>query len=99
MGWECRWTSFQPRRSRALHDRPAPERALETTHPERVGLGVRALDGLVPCGEDSASASSPAPASARARSSAWSPAGTSAQVDVVALVGERGREVGEFLER
>ena len=34
---------------------------------ERVGLGVRALDTLVPCGWASASASSPAPASASPR--------------------------------
>jgi flagellum-specific ATP synthase len=66
---------------------------------ERVGLGVRALDALVPCGRGQRlgifSGSGVGKSSLLgmiARSSA-------ADVNVIALVGERGREVREFIER
>jgi flagellum-specific ATP synthase len=66
---------------------------------QRVGLGVRALDTLVPCGRGQRlgifSGSGVGKSSLMgmiARSSA-------ASVNVIALVGERGREVGEFIER
>ena len=79
------------------NDPPSPlQRAIIT---EPLQLGVRALDGLLTCGEGQ-------------RMGIFAPAGggkstllaqilrnTQAEIVVLALIGERGREVREFIER
>ena len=66
---------------------------------ERLGLGVRALDALVPCGRGQRLgifAGSGVGKSTLLGSIARS---TTASVNVICLVGERGRELLEFIER
>jgi flagellum-specific ATP synthase len=66
---------------------------------DQVGLGVRALDALVPCGLGQRLgifAGSGVGKSSLMGMVARSPM---AEINVIALVGERGREVREFIER
>jgi flagellum-specific ATP synthase len=66
---------------------------------ERVGLGVRALDGLVPCGRGQRLGIFAGSGVGKSSLLGMIARSTSAQVNVIALVGERGREVREFIER
>ena len=66
---------------------------------ERVGLGVRALDGLVPCGRGQRLGIFAGSGVGKSSLLGMIARSTSAQVNVIALVGERGREVREFVER
>jgi flagellum-specific ATP synthase len=66
---------------------------------ERVGLGVRALDGLVPCGRGQRLGIFSGSGVGKSSLLGMIARSTSAQVNVIALVGERGREVREFIER
>jgi flagellum-specific ATP synthase len=66
---------------------------------ERVGLGVRALDGLVPCGRGQRLGIFSGSGVGKSSLMGMIARSTSAQVNVIALVGERGREVREFIER
>lgn len=65
----------------------------------QLGLGVRVLDTLVPCGRGQRLGIFAGSGVGKSSLLSMIARGTEADVSVVALVGERGREVGEFLER
>ncbi len=64
-----------------------------------VGLGVRALDGLVPCGRGQRLGIFAGSGVGKSSLLGMIARSTTADVNVIALVGERGREVREFVER
>jgi len=66
---------------------------------ERVGVGVRALDGLVPCGRGQRLGIFSGSGVGKSSLLGMIARSTSASINVIALVGERGREVREFVER
>jgi flagellum-specific ATP synthase len=66
---------------------------------ERVGLGVRVLDGLVPCGLGQRLGIFAGSGVGKSSLLGMIARSTSASINVIALVGERGREVREFIER
>jgi flagellum-specific ATP synthase len=66
---------------------------------QRVGLGVRALDGLVPCGRGQRLGIFAGSGVGKSSLLGMIARSSSASVNVIALVGERGREVREFIER
>jgi flagellum-specific ATP synthase len=65
---------------------------------EPLGLGVRALDALVPCGRGQRIGIMAGSGVGKSSLLSMIARGTDAQVNVIALVGERGREVREFIE-
>ncbi len=65
----------------------------------RVGLGVRALDTLVPCGRGQRLGIFAGSGVGKSSLLGMIARSTTADVNVIALVGERGREVREFIER
>jgi flagellum-specific ATP synthase len=64
----------------------------------QVGLGVRALDALTPCGRGQRVGIMAGSGVGKSTLLSMIARGTEAAVSVIALVGERGREVREFLE-
>jgi flagellum-specific ATP synthase len=66
---------------------------------ERIGLGVRALDTLIPCGRGQRLGIFAGSGVGKSSLLGMIARATSADVNVIALVGERGREVREFIER
>jgi flagellum-specific ATP synthase len=64
----------------------------------QLGLGVRALDALVPCGRGQRIGIMAGSGVGKSTLLSMVARGTEAPVSVIALVGERGREVREFLE-
>ncbi len=66
---------------------------------ERVDLGVRALDTLVPCGLGQRLGIFAGSGVGKSSLLGMIARSTTADVNVIALVGERGREVREFIER
>ncbi len=74
---------------------PALSRARIT---QQVGLGVRALDTLVPCGRGQRVAIMAGSGVGKSSLLSMIARGTDASMSVIALVGERGREVREFIE-
>jgi type III secretion protein N (ATPase) len=66
---------------------------------EPLSLGVRALDGLLTCGEGQRMGIFAAAGGGKSTLMAMLVKGAAVDVTVVALIGERGREVREFLER
>jgi flagellum-specific ATP synthase len=66
---------------------------------ERVPLGVRALDGLVPCGRGQRLGIFSGSGVGKSSLLGMIARSSGADVNVIALVGERGREVREFIER
>ncbi|MGE4428155.1 MAG: FliI/YscN family ATPase [Solirubrobacteraceae bacterium] len=66
---------------------------------ERVGLGVRALDALVPCGRGQRLGIFAGSGVGKSSLMGMIARSTTADINVIALVGERGREVREFVER
>jgi flagellum-specific ATP synthase len=95
-----------------LDDMPSPEAAVRrsTTGPaphalsrprirDRVGLGVRALDALIPCGRGQRLGIFAGSGVGKSSLLGMIARSTTADVNVIALVGERGREVREFIER
>jgi flagellum-specific ATP synthase len=66
---------------------------------ERVGLGVRVLDTLVPCGRGQRLGIFAGSGVGKSSLLGMIARSTTADVNVIALVGERGREVREFIER
>jgi flagellum-specific ATP synthase len=66
---------------------------------QRVDLGVRALDALVPCGRGQRLGIFAGSGVGKSSLLGMIARSTTADVNVIALVGERGREVREFVER
>ncbi|HET7387502.1 MAG TPA: FliI/YscN family ATPase, partial [Nocardioidaceae bacterium] len=64
----------------------------------QVGLGVRAMDALVPCGRGQRIGIMAGSGVGKSTLLSMVARGTDAAISVIALVGERGREVREFLE-
>jgi flagellum-specific ATP synthase len=89
-----------PPRAGARSTMASPPAALERPRiNERVALGVRALDGLVPCGRGQRLGIFAGSGVGKSSLLGMIARSTSASVNVIALVGERGREVREFVER
>ncbi|HET7518415.1 MAG TPA: FliI/YscN family ATPase, partial [Actinomycetes bacterium] len=65
---------------------------------DRVTLGVRALDSMIPCGRGQRLGIFAGSGVGKSSLLSMIARGTDAQVSVLALVGERGREVREFIE-
>jgi flagellum-specific ATP synthase len=65
---------------------------------EPLGCGIRAIDGLLTCGRGQRVGIFGGSGVGKSTLVGMMARGTSADLTVVALVGERGREVGEFLE-
>ncbi|HEY6780288.1 MAG TPA: EscN/YscN/HrcN family type III secretion system ATPase, partial [Thermoleophilaceae bacterium] len=66
---------------------------------ERIGLGVRALDGLVPCGRGQRLGIFAGSGVGKSSLLGMIARSTTADINVICLVGERGREVREFIDR
>jgi flagellum-specific ATP synthase len=66
---------------------------------DRVTLGVRAIDGLIPCGRGQRLGIFAGSGVGKSSLLGMIARSSSADVNVIALVGERGREVREFVER
>ncbi|MFY0407013.1 FliI/YscN family ATPase [Solicola sp. PLA-1-18] len=64
----------------------------------QVGLGVRALDALVPCGRGQRLGIMAGSGVGKSTLLSMVARGSEAAISVIALVGERGREVREFVE-
>jgi len=86
----------------------APGRTVDASPPdalerpritERVALGVRAMDALIPCGRGQRLGIFAGSGVGKSSLLGMIARATSAEVNVICLVGERGREVREFMER
>ncbi len=64
----------------------------------QLGLGVRAMDALTPCGRGQRIGIMAGSGVGKSSLLSMVARGTDAEVSVIALVGERGREVREFIE-
>jgi flagellum-specific ATP synthase len=96
---------------RPMDGLPAPSvearRAVDAPPPDPLGrppirtpmeLGVRAIDTLMPCGRGQRMGIFAGSGVGKSTLMGMMARGTSADVNVIALVGERGREVREFIE-
>jgi flagellum-specific ATP synthase len=83
---------------RAIEGSP-PDPLQRTRITDQVSLGVRALDALVPCGRGQRLGIFAGSGVGKSSLLGMIARSTSADVNVIALVGERGREVREFIER
>ena len=88
----CRGTVRMP-----IHGRP-PQPMSRIPIRQSLGCGVRALDAFVPCGRGQRLGIFGGSGVGKSTLLSMMARGTAADVIVMALVGERGREVGEFLE-
>jgi flagellum-specific ATP synthase len=79
-------------------DNTAPPALSRARIDRQVGLGVRALDTLVPCGRGQRVAIMAGSGVGKSTLLSMIARGTDASLSVIALVGERGREVREFIE-
>ena len=79
-------------------DGNAPDALSRPTISRQLGLGVRALDALVPCGRGQRIGIMAGSGVGKSSLLSMIARGTDAEVSVIALVGERGREVREFIE-
>ena len=79
-------------------DHQAPDALSRPRIEHPLGLGVRALDALVPCGRGQRLGIMAGSGVGKSSLLSMIARGTDAEVSVIALVGERGREVREFLE-
>ena len=79
-------------------DGDAPDALARPTITRQLGLGVRALDSLVPCGRGQRIGIMAGSGVGKSSLLSMIARGTDAEVSVIALVGERGREVREFIE-
>jgi flagellum-specific ATP synthase len=87
----------------ALPHRPAhappPDPLTRPRITDRISLGVRALDALIPCGTGQRLGIFAGSGVGKSSLLGMIAKRTSADVNVICLVGERGREVVEFLQR
>jgi len=79
-------------------DEPAPMPFDRVPIREALGCGVRVLDAFVPCGRGQRLGIFGGSGVGKSTLLGMMATGTAADLTVMALVGERGREVGEFLE-
>ena len=79
-------------------DGAAPQALTRVAIREPLGCGIRALDAFVPCGRGQRLGVFGGSGVGKSTLLGMMARGTAADVIVMALVGERGREVGEFLE-
>lgn len=79
-------------------DSSAPDALARPRIDHQLGLGVRALDSLVPCGSGQRLGIMAGSGVGKSSLLSMIARGTEAEVSVIALVGERGREVREFIE-
>ncbi|MBL6080035.1 type III secretion system ATPase SctN [Belnapia sp. T18] len=77
----------------------APDPLTRRVVAEPMPLGVRALDGLLTCGEGQRMGIFAAAGGGKSTLLSMLVRGAAADVTVLALIGERGREVREFIER
>jgi flagellum-specific ATP synthase len=66
---------------------------------DRISLGVRAMDSLVPCGRGQRLGIFAGSGVGKSSTLGMIARSTNADVNVIALVGERGREVREFIDK
>jgi flagellum-specific ATP synthase len=66
---------------------------------DRISLGVRAMDSLIPCGRGQRLGIFAGSGVGKSSTLGMIARSTSADINVIALVGERGREVREFIDR
>jgi flagellum-specific ATP synthase len=85
-----------PVRYPALADPPDPYRRPRIK--ERISTGIRAIDGLLPVGRGQRLGIFAGSGVGKSTLLGMIARNTSADVNVVALIGERGREVNEFIE-
>jgi flagellum-specific ATP synthase len=78
---------------------PPPSAMQRTRITNRLSLGVRALDGFVPCGSGQRLGIFAGSGVGKSSLLGMIARATSADVNVICLVGERGREVRDFVER
>ncbi len=76
---------------------PAPNALTRRPVSQALQTGVRAIDGVLTCGEGQRVGIFAPAGSGKSSLMGMIARGTSAAVTVIALVGERGREVGEFI--
>nr|WP_240942691.1 FliI/YscN family ATPase [Planosporangium thailandense] len=79
-------------------EQPAPNALARGRVTEPLSLGVRALDTLVPAGRGQRMGIFAGSGVGKSSLLSMITRGTDAEISVIALVGERGREVREFLE-
>jgi flagellum-specific ATP synthase len=90
--------ALDARERRAIEATP-PDPLQRTRITEQVSLGVRALDTLVPCGRGQRLGIFAGSGVGKSSLLGMIARSTNADVNVICLVGERGREVREFIER
>jgi flagellum-specific ATP synthase len=76
----------------------APDALSRPRIDHQLGLGVRAMDALTPCGRGQRLGIMAGSGVGKSSLLSMVARGTDAEVSVIALVGERGREVREFIE-
>ena len=79
-------------------EHPAPHALSRPRIEQQLGLGVRALDALTPCGRGQRLGIMAGSGVGKSSLLSMIARGTDAEISVIALIGERGREVREFLE-
>ncbi|WP_435746841.1 FliI/YscN family ATPase [Nocardioides sp. SYSU DS0663] len=79
-------------------DNDAPDALSRPRIDHQLRMGVRALDALVPCGRGQRLGIMAGSGVGKSSLLSMIARGTDAEISVIALVGERGREVREFLE-
>lgn len=84
--------------SRAVHAEPLSPFDRRPVK-DRLNLGIRALDAFVPCGRGQRLGIFAGPGVGKSVLLGMMAKATNADVVVLALVGERGREVGDFVDR
>ena len=85
-------------RQRQILDCSAPSALARLPIREPLGCGVRAIDGFLTCGRGQRLGIFGGSGVGKSTLLGMMARGTAADLTVLALVGERGREVGEFLE-
>lgn len=84
---------------RTPRERPAPPAVERPRIDQPLGTGIRALDGILTCGRGQRMGIFAGSGVGKSVLLGMMSRYTAANVNVIALVGERGREVNEFLER
>ncbi|HZZ73862.1 MAG TPA: FliI/YscN family ATPase [Pirellulales bacterium] len=86
-------------RERTPLDRPPPPAVERPRIEAPLGTGIRALDGILTCGKGQRMGIFAGSGVGKSVTLGMMARYTAADVNVIALIGERGREVNEFIER